>query len=295
MNYLKYLFRRFTQNLRKAAAAALSSVTVIIVILLFVMSLTDVPHMFSFAMGFFIAVVGLIFIFGIVFMMLPAHRYDSDIIGRNFTGPSRMARLFRHSVESIFARRVNYALNGFMKLDEKYSDSMNNDEKALTAFYTGRCYDLMRYYPNASRYYDKAASLGMKTDVLTMLIARCKGEMGDMKEAKAIYDTIDSKCPLSMFVRTDIGRLYLRRNDAENALKWYQESIDNHENYAEALGGAAVANVMLHNFDKAAELYQAALLNHIPDPNSYSAYYKLTLEAAEKEAARKQAAAAEKV
>lgn len=295
MNFIKYLFRRFTQNLRKAAAAALSSVTAMIVILLFVMSLADVPHMLSFAVGFFLLVVILIFTFDVIFMLLPAHRYDSDIIGRNFTGASRKARLFRSSVESIFAHKVNYALNGFMELDEKYADSMNDGEKALTAFYTGRCYDLMRYYPNASRYYDKASSLGMKTDVLTMLTARCKGEMGDMKEAKAIYDTIDKKCPLSMFVRTDIGRLYLRRNDAENALKWYQESIDNHENYAEALGGAAIANVMLHNFDKAAELYKAALLNHIPDPKSYAAYYKLTLEAAEKEAARKQAATAEKV
>lgn len=286
MNKMKYLLRRFVQNLRKAAMLALSIMMTVIILLLVIMSFTDGPNMLPLAVGMILFAAGLTFVLGLFFMAVPAHRYDSDLIGRNFVGISKKSRLFRQSVENIFTRHVNTALNGFKELEENYSGELEDGEKPLVAFYTARCYDLMQYYPNAAIYYNKAASLGMKSDVLIMLTARCKGEMGDMKEAQSLYDSLSANGPLRMFVRTDIGRLYLRRNDAENALKWYQDSINRHENYAEALGGAAIANVMLHNFDKAAEQYKAALLNHIPDPKSYAAYYKLTLEAAEKEAAR---------
>lgn len=286
MNKLKYLLRRFSQNLRKAVVTALSTMMVIIIAVMFTVSLTDGPDLMSVAFVTLLFIAGLTLVFALLFTVLPAHRYDSDLIGKNFTGVSKKCRIFRSSVENIFARRVNMALNGFKELEENYTDNMEEGEKALVAFYTARCYDLMQYYPNASIYYSKAAGLGMKSDVLTMLTARCRGEMGDMKEAQSLYESLSPKSALRMFIRTDIGRLYLHRNDAENALKWYQDSINRHENYAEALGGAAIANVMLHNFDKAAEQYKAALLNHIPDPKSYAVYYKLTLEAAEKEASK---------
>ena len=41
-----------------------------------------------------------------------------------------------------------------------------------------------------------------------------------------------------------------------------------------ALGGAAIAQNMLHNFKEGEELYRAAMLNNIEDPKTYSNYYK---------------------
>ena len=75
-------------------------------------------------------------------------------------------------------------------------------------------------------------------------------------------------------MRVEIGRMYIKLNDGENALKWFNEAIDRRECYANALGGAAIAYTLLRNFDKGEELYRMALLNNIDDPTGYSGYYK---------------------
>ena len=89
--------------------------------------------------------------------------------------------------------------------------------------------------------------------------------MGDIENALSLYNDVmyDRSTPVYQYVRTDIGKMYIKQDDAENALKWYQEAMDRHENYADAVAGAAIANLMLHNFDEAEKLYRKALLNRI--------------------------------
>ncbi|HRU96838.1 MAG TPA: tetratricopeptide repeat protein [Ruminococcus sp.] len=203
------------------------------------------------------------------------HKYDQDIIGNAFVGFSKKCRLFHRSVSDLFERRVNHALNGFKELEANYTDSMRQDECAILDFYLGRCYDIMDYSPNASMYYTKAKAKGFRNDILMLLHARCFAAMGDTDEAVKLYDSIlsDDSNYFRKYVRTDMGRMYLKLNDGKKALKYFDEAINNRECYADALGGAAIAHLMLHEMDKGEELHRTALLNGIRDSKGYITYY----------------------
>ncbi len=51
------------------------------------------------------------------------------------------------------------------------------------------------------------------------------------------------------------------------------EAVKLHENYADALGGAAIANLLLHNYPEAEEYYHMAVLNQIRDTEKFKKYY----------------------
>ena len=193
------------------------------------------------------------------------HKYDPELIGDNFIGFNRKCRMFKKNIELLFSHRVNYALNGFKNMEEEFEENMDTGEKSVLNFYIARCYDLMGFYPNAAKYYKSSKNFGFRNKVIDFLSARCAGSMGDIENALSLYNDVmyDRSTPVYQYVRTDIGKMYIKQDDAENALKWYQEAMDRHENYADAVAGAAIANLMLHNFDEAEKLYRKALLNRI--------------------------------
>lgn len=225
----------------------------------------------------------------VTFIKKGYHKYDQDIIGDAFVGFNRKCRLFNRSVSDIFEQRIHRALNTFKDLDEQYTDNMDQQEHAVLNFYLGRCYDILEYYPNASMYYNKAESCGFKNNIIKLLHARCYGSMGDTDEAIKLYNEIlsDNRNYFSKYVRTDMGRMYLKMNDGENALKYFNEAIVKNENVSDALGGAAIANLMLHRMERGEELHRTALLNGIRDSKGYIAYYheikNAVLEEMEKE------------
>lgn len=213
------------------------------------------------------------------------HKYDPEIIGDCFVGYNKKCRLFSESLSDLFNKRVNFALNGFKTLESDFADRTDDREKGVLAFYIGRCYDIMRYFPNASRYYGIAEGYGFNDSVLPLLKARCAAALGDTDEALRIYTGIldEPDNPFRRIVRTDIGKMYLHKDDGENALKWYSEAIRLRENYAEAMGGAAIALTLQRRYMEAEERYRSALLNNIADPVGYTSYYKSVLEAAKAE------------
>lgn len=220
------------------------------------------------------------------------HKYDSEIVGMNFTGIAKRNRIFEKSLAALLNGKPNYGLAGFKKIEESYFDRLTDSEKALLFFYIARSYDEMCFFPNAIRYYEKAKDAGFTHEIINLMYARCLGGNGDTRYALAEYEKI-LNTPESMYapyVRTDIGRMYLKQNDAQSALKWYNEAIEKHENYAVALGEAAIAHTMLHCFDKGEELHRAALLNNIPDVKGYTAYYKKIQAAALSESHTKECA-----
>lgn len=210
------------------------------------------------------------------------HTHDQEIIGKNFVGVSRKCRIFSEALDDLFARRLPKALQGFKSLETDYSDLLADQEPAIVAFYIGRCYDIMNYSPNALRYYEQAKMLGFSDKVLPFLTARCTGANGDTGEALELYRQVlsDRESPFRHYVRTDVGRMYIRRDEPEEAMKWYSEAMTKHQNYAEALGGAAIAKLLLHEFGEAEKLYRSAILNHIGDPVNFTAYYKEVRETA---------------
>lgn len=204
----------------------------------------------------------------------PIHKYDSDIIGNNFTGLGRNSRTFRKGLKALHEADFRTALEIFTDL-ETNATGLSESEEGVLAFYRGRCYHILGAYPNAVMCYEKADDKGFALPIMPLFTARCLSENGRTDSAMHIYKTIlGSDNEYSSLVRTEIGNMYLKLNDGETALKWFQEAIDNRENYAAALGGAAIANVLLRNFKEGEKLYQSALLNHIEDSVSYTRYYK---------------------
>ena len=209
------------------------------------------------------------------------HRHDAQIIGSSFIGYSKKCRVFAEAMELFAARRYDLAVDVFMYIDENMSEKLDGGEKAVLCFYIGRCYHLMNYATNAWKYYNLSAESGFRRKVLRLLMARCAGEMGDLNNALKIYNDIlaDANDIYHVYVRTDLGRMYLKNNDAENALVWFSEAIDKHENYALALAGAALSNILLRRFDKGEELKKLAIVNGVPAPQEFESYFELLMKA----------------
>lgn len=202
------------------------------------------------------------------------HRYDSDLIGSAFTGINRKSAVFENGLELFHKGHFRSALEVFTDLDNS-NLKRTDEEQRILDFFRGRCYHILGTYPNALMCYDKADERGMDAPILPLFIARCCISNGDIERAKKIYnELLDTDYEFRDMIRTEYGKMYLKLNDGQNALKWFQEAIDRHENYADALGGAAIAQNMLHNFKEGEELYRAAMLNNIEDPKTYSNYYK---------------------
>ncbi|MCM1006583.1 MAG: tetratricopeptide repeat protein [Ruminococcus flavefaciens] len=204
------------------------------------------------------------------------HRYDDELIGKAFTGLNRKSLLFEKGLECFAQKEFRIALEIFTDLeDEKYRKTQQ--EYGVISFYRGRCYDILQAYPNALMCYEKAIENNFYYDGLPLLIARANFENGETQRAVDMYqELLDSEREnrYERIVRTSLGHIYLKTGDSETALKWFQDAIDRHENYAEALAGAAIAQVNLHNFEEGDKLYRLALINNIENSENFTNYYK---------------------
>lgn len=202
------------------------------------------------------------------------HRYDEDMIGEAFADLSRTAAIFEEGLECFNKGEFGKALAIFTELDDA-SVKKTVKEQGVLSFYRGRCYHILGMYPNAIICYDKASEHGFSMDALPLFTAVCCAKNGDQSRAMKIYSSLlgtDHK--YAGIVRTEIGHMYLEMNDGENALKWFMEAVERHENYAEALGGAAVAMTLLHRVREGEKYYRAALLNCIEGSENFTRYYK---------------------
>jgi len=280
MKKLTSFFSRLAGTVIQAAPAGTVAGALIFYIVAVVYSImTGDRKVLYTAVGF--AVLNAAGIAGAMILKLPEnfHKYDQDIIGRNFIGVSKMCRLFSHSLDLLFSHRANAALEELKMLESDYTDRLTDSEKAVVSFYTARCYDLMTYYPNALIYYERAREQGFHDKVLPFLNARCTGSNGDTDEAVKLYTEVlgDENSPFRMYVLTDVGRMYLKLNQPAKAMEWFSEAIEKHYNYAEALGGAAIAQTMMKNLIEGQRLYREALINHIKDPEGFASYFKEVL------------------
>jgi tetratricopeptide (TPR) repeat protein len=206
------------------------------------------------------------------------HRYDESLIGTAFAGLKRSSMLFEEGLE-LFHR------NDFRRALEVFTDLGNGDmkltaeETGVNEFYRGRCYQIMNAFPNAILCYEKAQENGFYIPELPIFIARCHVENGNAVRAREIYSGLmDGEYKYSNIICCEMGNMYLKLNDGASALEWFGRSIDNHENYAEALCGAALANVLLGIREKGEELYQQALIAGPEDPNGFRKQYKVFVE-----------------
>ena len=208
------------------------------------------------------------------------HRYDDDVIGNAFADLSKKSAVFEEGLEAFHTGDIRRALAVFTELD---SDAVEKttEEKGVLAMYRGRCYHMMGLYPNAVLSYEKAEKNGVSLPFLPMYRAACCGRNGDVKGALEAYMKIlDSDSEYAFIVRTEIGHMYLHMDDGENAAKWFHEAEERHENYAEALGGLALAYILLGKYEESEKYMRAAVLNRISNADDFIKHYKEVREAA---------------
>lgn len=202
------------------------------------------------------------------------HRYDEEIIGKAFADLSRTAAIFEEGLERFHNGEFQNALTIFTELDNA-DVKKTPEEQGVLSLYRGRCYHIMGMYPNAVICYDKATERGFSMDAMPLFTAFCCARNGDNNRALDIYKgLLDTDHKYADIVRTRLGHMYLELDDGENALKWFMEAVERHENYAEALGGAAVAMTLLNRIREGEKYYRAALLNQIDNSEEFTKYYK---------------------
>jgi tetratricopeptide (TPR) repeat protein len=202
------------------------------------------------------------------------HMYDDELIGSAFSGIGHKSLMFEGALVTFHREKYREALDAFTSLSGG-KVRLTSREEGVLEYYRGRCYQIMSFFPNAAACYEKCLKTEFSAPFTELFLARCYASGGETAKAADIYRSLaGGEGPLAPLARTEAGRMYLELNDGENALKWFGEAMDRRENYAEALGGAAIAYTLLHNMEKGEELFRLALLNHINDPDGFMSYFK---------------------
>ena len=275
MKNFKAKFMGFIKNISDGVIFGNFVATIIFQIFCVFLALIGEPDFFNIT-AFYLAL-DVVVIISAIFVHLQKsgsiHKIDADIIGNNFIGFGKKSRDFRKAVEDFFNDNFPKAVDELKDIEEKYN--LSDSENGVLCFYMARCYDIMSYYPNALNYYEKTEKSGFSDESIILFKANCIGASGDTEQALSIYkDILNSDNKYSIYVRTYIGKMYLENRQPEEALKWYLESVEKHENYAMALGGCSIAYLMLGDDENSKKYYQYAIINNMSDLEGFKAYYK---------------------
>ena len=209
------------------------------------------------------------------------HLYDEDIIGDAFTGLKRSSMIFENGFELFRNEEFRAAL-------EIFTDLQNDDKKlsqkeiSVLDFYRGRCYDILGASPNALICYKKCRTNGFFIPELPIFTGRCLGRIGSTDKAEEIFKSyMRDDYIYHDRMRFEIGNMYLKANKCEEALKWFNESIEEHEAYADSLGGAAIACVMLGRCSEGKEFFRQSLINTVNYRKDFTKHFNELLNSAE--------------
>lgn len=195
--------------------------------------------------------------------------FDRIRIYRCFRG--RMASLLCEAIIDMEMMSLAEALEKFKEVES--TEGLSNEQKAILAYYTGRCYQLMGYPSNGAKYFREAISLGFDSDDTYLLAARCLVQNGSFDEAVENYNILLSKGCIFDFIYTDMGLAYLKKGDGEMALEFFEKSVNEGKNYAFALGGCSLAHLQLKNLEKSEEYYKKALTCNMNDVYGFKVFY----------------------
>lgn len=194
--------------------------------------------------------------------------FDRSLIYGRFSGKD--AALMREAVIDMHLSDLNCALDKFKELEE---EELSDDRRAALAFYMGRCYQMMGYPSNGSKYFREAIDLGLKLNDVYLLAARCLTQNGRFDEAIEYYNVLLERDCYFDFIYTDMGITYLKKGDGEKALEEFNRSVDEGKNYAFALGGCSLAYLQMGDIEKSREYYTKALNCNMEDIIGFKIFY----------------------
>lgn len=210
------------------------------------------------------------------------HRFDENIIGSAFTGLGKKSMFFEKGLELFDKNDFSMALEVFTDLREERF-ALTQKETAVNEFYRGRCYDFLGARPNALLCYETARENGFDIPELPIFIGRCLGANGSTAKAEALFMSLMREgYQYRDRMRFEIGSVYLKAEQYEKALEWFTSSIENRERYADSLGGAALASVMLGRPEDGEKYFRQALINNISSPVEFTSYFRELLDSAKR-------------
>ncbi|HAM69404.1 MAG TPA: hypothetical protein DCP68_07305 [Ruminococcus sp.] len=205
-----------------------------------------------------------------------AMRADEHLIGKNFSGFRKADKLFSTGLDLYAHDHAREALDTFLQLKKEYE--LTESEDGVLSFYTGRCYQLLGCASNAVPYYRRARQNGFSAPFAMLFEARSCAEGGDFEGSLKLYDYLLShdRPDTFFFLYTDIGYIYIRQNQPDQAIEWFERSIREQQNYAFALSGMAIAMLQKGEFETAHDYYYKALINRLKEPASFRSYFAET-------------------
>lgn len=210
-------------------------------------------------------------------------RTDEQLIGKNFGGFRKQDKLFCSGLEAYSADHPREALEYFLAVQNDYK--LTESESGVLSFYLGRCYQMLDCPSNAITYYQTARTKGFSETFAKLFEARSCAECGDFANSLALFEDLLEHDPPKefFFLYTDIGYLFIKQKQPEQAEEWFQKSIDLKQNYAFALGGMAIAALQKGEFADAQDYHYKALVNHLDNAIGFRKYFdetkRLMLEA----------------
>lgn len=209
-------------------------------------------------------------------MMQAILRTDEHLIGKNFGGFRKQDKLFCAGMESYSADRPREALEYFLAVQDEFE--LTDAESGVLSFYLGRCYQMLDCPSNAVTYYQTARTKGFSEPFAKLFEARSHAECGDFANSLALFEDLLEHDPPKefFFLYTDIGYLYIKQKQPEQAEEWFRRSIELKQNYAFALGGMAIASLQKGNFADAQDYYYKALVNRLENAVGFRRYFEET-------------------
>ena len=201
---------------------------------------------------------------------------DGNLIGNSFSGINIRNSAFHLGVERL--RRGNFAeALEFFDTVEEYE--LKQREEALVCFYKAECYRFMGYNTNAAMWYVKAVENDIGEGFVYVLAARCYTNAASYSQAMELYRTAESKNCFYESLYTDMGMCCLKAEKPDEALGYFDLSVQTGRNLAFALGGCAIAYIMKKDVEKSREFYRKALVSGLTDVKGFIDYYRSTAEA----------------
>lgn len=131
------------------------------------------------------------------------------------------------------------------------------DIYAVTVF-TALCYDDMRAYEDAVKYYEDASRIREHT-TLQSNVGMCYMRLGKNEAARRAYENAIRIDPHNANAYNNLATLYFRTADYHDALEYAELALRENENMPQALGCAAVCSALLGNQEEYQSYYRRAV------------------------------------
>ena len=276
---LRRLGKRLLNILFKAALPAL----IIYAVLLISFVVRGTPHNVEFGPSMYLKILLICYLIALFTALVlenkeiqrAAVRVDEELIGNTFGGFSKADKLFCSGMDDYMRDNAHAALEQFLEVQHY---ELTDQETGVLSFYIGRCYQLLDCPSNAVPFYETAIRNGFPRHFAKLVQARSYSESGDFDRSfEAFQDLLEHDPPPEFyFLYTDIGYLFIKQKKPEQAIEWFERSIEKKQNYAFALSGMAIANLQLGNFAAAKDYRYKALMNRLKNPRQFRNYYDET-------------------